>query len=113
LDKLAAENQPEEKRKKAWNKFSNLYSVKLNEVANEKKKLAKKESVLQLCITAPKTAPKDKTGNNKEKTTSAAQDKNQKSNKKQVFSKNEDNWFYTADEVYFDAPFRLQDYKEK
>ncbi|CBY38682.1 unnamed protein product [Oikopleura dioica] len=24
-----------------------------------------------------------------------------------------ENWFYTADEVYFDAPFRLQDYKIK
>jgi hypothetical protein len=24
-----------------------------------------------------------------------------------------ENWFYTADEVYLDAPFRLQDYKEK
>jgi len=23
------------------------------------------------------------------------------------------NWFYSADEVYLDAPFRLQDYKEK
>jgi hypothetical protein len=113
LLKLAAENQSEDKKKKAGNMFNNLYSWKLIEVAKKKKRLAKKEAVLQLCKTAPKTAPKDKTGNNKEKTTSAAQDKNQKSNKKQEFSKNEDNWFYTADEVYFDAPFRLQDYKEK
>ena len=111
--KLAAENQSEDEKKKARNMFNNLYSIKLHEVAKKKKKLAKKEAVLQLRKTAAKAASKNKTGDNKEKTTSAVQDKNQNSNKKQEVWKSEDNWFYTADEVYLDAPFRLQDYKEK
>ena len=104
MDKLAAENQSNAKKKKAGNMFNNLYSVKLHEVAEKKKRLAKKEAVSK---PAAKAAPKDKTGNNKGKTTTAAQDK------KPEVSKTRDDWFYTADEVYLDAPFSLKDYKEK
>ena len=89
--------------------FNNLYSVKIQEVANKKKNMLKKEAVTK---TASKIEPKDKTGDKKEKNTLAAQDENQKNHQKSKVSK-DDHWFYTANEVYLDAPFRLQDYKEK
>jgi hypothetical protein len=38
-----------------------------------------------------------------------AQKKREEKEKKEKL----ENWFYTADEIYPDAPFRLQDYKKK
>ena len=47
-------------------------------------------------------------------------EKNKATNDKKKAIKNDSdndedrqNWFYTADEVYPDAPFRIQDYKKK
>ena len=118
MDKLAAENQSKEKKKKARLMFNDLYSQKLNEVAKKMKKLAKKEAVSK---TAAKAAPKDKTEDNKEKTTPAKE--NQKNNQTKEVpddvnlncdnEEDRENWFYTANKMYLDAPFRLQDYRKK
>jgi len=79
LEKLAAENQSDDKKKEAEKMFYKLYTAELREVANKKTKLAKKEAVSK---TVAKTAPKDKTDDNKKKTNSSK--KNQKNYQKKA-----------------------------